>query len=349
MKVLVPYDGAELSEQAAVMAIELLAQHHLDIVLLHVAADDSHTASASAALKAAAVRLSGSPASVDPTLSFGNPAQEIVRCADQRGADLIAMSTHGRSELVRALVGSVTDRVIRTAPVPVLVFHPPTMSVDRMSPPTGRKLRVLIPLDGSEVAEEAATMSALLLNQGLIDVTLVSVMGTPQRETPVAREILDKAAAQLNQLGATTSTTILLGEAANQITAFAGENDYDLIVMATHGHGMLTRTLVGSTTDRVVRIADVPVLVIQPRSMETPFDPVSGETIDPDVAQYTSEYHGRTFAFTSLEHKQQFDGDPEAYIGRRLDRPTGLPSAAEGMAVGSTGEMAMVPPTLRDA
>jgi nucleotide-binding universal stress UspA family protein/YHS domain-containing protein len=349
MKVLVPYDGADLSEQAAVMTIELLAQHHLDIVLLHVAPDDSHAATASASLQEATARLSTSPAPVDPTLSFGSPAEEIVRCAEHRGADLIAMSTHGRSDLMRALVGSVTDRVIRTSPVPVLVFHPPTMSIDRISPPTGRKLRVLVPLDGSELAQEGATMAALVLNPGSIDVSLLSVVGTPQRETPVAREILDRAAAHLNDLGATTSTTILSGEAAQQIAAFATESGHDLIVMATHKHGMLTRTLVGSTTDRVVRIADVPVLVIQPRSMETPFDPVSGEAIDPDAAGHTSEYHGRTFAFTSVEHKHQFDSSPEAYIGRRLDRPTGFPSAAEGMAVGSTGETAMVPPTLRDA
>lgn len=349
MRVLVPYDGAELSEQAAVMAIELLAQHHLDLLLLRVASDEAHLVEAGTALEEAAARLNGSPATVTPLMTVGNPAEEIVRHADQRGADVIAMSTHGRSDLVRMLVGSVTDRVIRTSPVPVLVLHPPTMSIDRVSPPTGRKLRVLVPLDGSEIAEEAARMAASLLSPTLIDVSLLSVVGTPQRETPVADHILDAAASRLAELGVTASTTILQGEAANQIAAFARENGHDLIVMATHGHGMLTRALVGSTTDRVVRISDVPILVIQPSSMEAPFDPVSGEDVDPDLATYTSDYHGRTFAFTSFEHKQQFDGDPEAYIGRRLDRPTGFPSAGEGMAIGPAGEIAVVPPTLRDA
>jgi nucleotide-binding universal stress UspA family protein/YHS domain-containing protein len=348
MKVLVPYDGAELSEQAAVMAIELLARHHLDLLLLHVASGDSHTADDCASLEAVAARLGSSPVTVTPVLTFGSPAREIVRYADQHGADLIAMSTHGRSDLVRMLVGSVTDRVIRTSPVPVLVLHPPTMSIDRVSPPTGRKLRVLVPLDGSGLAEDAARIAVSVLNPDLIEVSLVSVVGTPPRETPIARELLDAAAAQLAERGVNASTTILEGEAANQIAACAVEGGHDLIVMATHGHGMLTRALVGSTTDRVVRIAEVPVLAVQPGSMEAPFDPVSGEDIDPDTAAYTTTYHGRTFAFTSLEHHQRFESAPEAYIGRRLDRPLGLPSPTEGMAVGPAGGIAVVPPTVRD-
>ena len=137
------------------------------------------------------------------------------------------------------------------------------------------------------------------------------------------------------------STRIVRGDAADQISRLGADGGYDLVVMSTHGHGMLTRALIGSTTDGVVRTSEVPVLVIQPQSMETPFDPVSGENIDPDTATYTSEYHGRAFAFTSFEHKQQFDSDPEAYIGRRLDRPVGFPSPDEGFA--------RVPATIRDA
>jgi YHS domain-containing protein len=66
--------------------------------------------------------------------------------------------------------------------------------------------------------------------------------------------------------------------------------------------------------------------------MEAPSDPVSGEEIDPETAAYTSAYHGRTFAFASFEHKQRFDGTPEAYVGRRLDRPARFPSPYEGFA-----------------
>jgi YHS domain-containing protein len=60
----------------------------------------------------------------------------------------------------------------------------------------------------------------------------------------------------------------------------------------------------------------------------------------PWSAAYTSEYHGRTFACTSFEHQQRFESAPEAYVGRRLDRPVGFPSPSEGMAQ----ERVTVPP-----
>ena len=344
MKVLVPYDGGDLSEQAAVMAIELLAQHPVDLLLLRVASDPEGATDAQRSLEEAAGRLAGSPAAVTPLLAFGRPEQEIVRCADQRGADLIAMSTHGRSMMARMLVGSVTDRVIRTSPVPVLVLHPPTMSLGQVSPPTGRKLRVLAPLDGSAFAEEAVKMAVSLLSPELIELSLACVVGTPERETPVARGILDEAATRLAKPGLGITTTILTGGTAALVNAFAVEGAHDLVVMSTHGHGMLTRTLVGSVTDQIVRTSEVPILVIQPHSMETPFDPVSGEDVDPDTAAYTSGYHGRTFFFTSFEHKQQFEGAPEAYVGRRLDRPVGFPSPFEGIV----RERVTVPPMARE-
>jgi nucleotide-binding universal stress UspA family protein/YHS domain-containing protein len=207
----------------------------------------------------------------------------------------------------------------------------------------------MAPVDGSTFAEEAVKMAVSLLSPESIELSLTCVVGTPERETPVAREILADAAKRLANPGLDINTTILTGAAASQINAFAIDGGYDLIVMSTHGRGMLARALVGSVADQVVRTSEVPVLVIQPDSMETPFDPVSGEDVDLAGAAYTAEYRGRTFAFTSFEHKLQFEGAPEAYIGRRLDPPTGFPTPDEGLAVGPLGHVAVIPPSLRDA
>ena len=345
MKVLIPYDGAELSEQAAVMAIELLAKHPLDLLLLRVASDPDHATSARDSLDATAARLSVSPATVTPLLAFGRPEQEIVRCAREQAVDLIAMSTHGRSMMTRMLLGSVTDRVIRTSPVPVLVIHPPSMSIDVVSPPAGRKLKVLAPLDGSRFAEEAVELAVTLLDPQSIELSLVTVVGTPQWEAPVAQEILDTAAAHLTRHGVMPSTTVVVGEAANQIAALGVEGGFDLIVMSTHGHGMLTRALVGSATDRVVRISRVPVLVVQPHSMSALLDPVSGERVDPDAAAYSTAYHGRRYTFTSLEHKEQFEGEPEAYVSRRAAPEDGDAPPPESRSY----RPSPVPPMVRDA
>jgi len=206
------------------------------------------------------------------------------------------------------------------------------MSSAPVSTPSGRRLQVLAPLDGSTFAEEAMAMAVTLLRPELIDLTLLSVVATPQREVAIATTMLDAMATRLRERGVTVATTILDGEAAGQITARAKAGSYDLVVMSTHGHRMLLRTLVGSVTDRVLRLSEVPILVIQPQSMEAPFDPVSGEEVDPDSALYSTQYHERVFYFTSLEHKQQFDGAPEAYVGPRMVRPTGITQPTEGLA-----------------
>ena len=331
MKVLIPYDGSELSEQAAVMAIELQAQHPMELQLLHVAPDPTHADAGWASLSAAAERLGQSPVEVTPVMTYGRPDDEIARYADQHGADLIAMSTHGRSMLARMLVGSVTDRVIRTAPVPVLVLHPPTMSIDRVSPPAGRRLRVLAPCDGSEYAVDAVMMAVSLLRQEHLEIELLTAVVVPDLQT-AARQTLETTARRLRDQGVSVTTVLVHGDAAPAIARHTHEGGFDLVVMSTHGHGMIARALIGSMTDKAVRMSEAPVLVVQPRTMETPHDPVSGEEIDPDLAAYTSEYHGRVFAFTALEHKQQFDGTPEAYIGPRMARLAGFPSTNEGMA-----------------
>jgi nucleotide-binding universal stress UspA family protein/YHS domain-containing protein len=347
MKVLVPYDGAELSEQTGEMALDLLAQHPIDLLLLHVEPNAEHESGARRIVDAAASRLAGSPAAITPLIGFGRPEDEIVRCADQHGADLIAMSTHGRSLLSKLIVGSVTDRVIQTSPVPVLVLHPPTMSLERLLPTTGRKLRVLAPLDGSDFAEAAVDKAISLLRPGLVEVTLIVALATPQVDAPAAWTVLDAMAASLRARGVTTSALLVEGEAASEITSAAHDGGYDLIAMATHGSGALARALVGSVTDHVIRTSEVPVLVIQPYAMETPHDPVSGEDVDPENVPWSSAYHDRTFAFTTLEHKQRFDGDPEAFIGRRLAHLTQSTTRYDGLARRPTGTLP--PPTLRDA
>jgi YHS domain-containing protein len=149
----------------------------------------------------------------------------------------------------------------------------------------------------------------------------------------------------LRARGVTTSALLAEGEAACEITSTAHDGGYDLIALATHGSGALEQALVGSVTERVIRTSEVPVLVIQPDTMETPYDPVSGEDVDPDNASWSSAYHSRTFAFTTLEHKQQFDGDPEAFIGQRLAHLTQPTTRYDGLA---RPPVPVPPPPFRD-
>jgi len=205
------------------------------------------------------------------------------------------------------------------------------MSVDRVTPPAGRKLKVLAPLDGSPMAEEAVQMAVSLLRPERVEMTLVTTVASPLLEG-FAHDIFTEPAAKLRERGVNVLTMVKHGEAADVIAKLAEDEGYDLIAMSTHGRAMLARAILGSTTDRIVRISKVPVLVIQPQSMHTPVDPVSGEEIDPDAAVYMSEYHGRVYVFTSLEHKQRFDGTPDAFVG--ADGAVGPPSAEDALSRG---------------
>ena len=84
-------------------------------------------------------------------VSSGSPAEDIVGVADNQDCDLIAMSTHGRSALARGVLGSVTDKVVHSTNIPVL-----TMTYERAETyhdPKSALTRVLVPLDGSPLAE----------------------------------------------------------------------------------------------------------------------------------------------------------------------------------------------------
>lgn len=107
-------------------------------------------------------------------VTFGNAAEQILGMATRHKCDLIAMSTHGRNALARGMLGSVTDKVIRTSPVPVLAIAPEraVKYADKGQPMT----RVMAPLDGSPFAETALPYVKLLAQRLGMGVTLVRVM-----------------------------------------------------------------------------------------------------------------------------------------------------------------------------
>jgi len=152
-KVLVPLDGSEVSERALAHAQSLAGAFDARVYLLHVislaheyealrgAGQESPTAveyslelsrevtanrqtRAEAYLKATAARLEESGTQVETSVRQGSTLENITHFVSENGIDLIVMSTHGRGGLGRVLVGSVTDRVIRSSQVPVLAIPP---------------------------------------------------------------------------------------------------------------------------------------------------------------------------------------------------------------------------------
>jgi nucleotide-binding universal stress UspA family protein len=142
--------------------------------------------------------------------------------------------------------------------------------------------RILVPLDGSKLAEQALPHAVVQAEQSGADIVLLRVLG-PLPEPIMARrksvrsaeaasarlaeDYLESVAAGLREQGLATQTTIMEGKPYVEIIRFAEEHQIDLIVMSTRGYSGLSRWLLGSVADRVVRGATVPLLLVQAREV----------------------------------------------------------------------------------
>ncbi|MDY6764551.1 MAG: universal stress protein [Halobacteria archaeon] len=196
----------------------------------------------------------------------GSPHGVILDYADENDIDLIAMGTHGRTGLRRYLMGSVTERVIRSSEVPVLAAKAPKED-DRK----GDYNNVLIPTDGSRGVERAiehglniadefdANLHALYV----IDTDIVNwstLLDTFSEEGEVATKEIEKRAASFN-MG--TTTEVVEGTPHEEILDYIKKKNIDLVVMGTHGRSGLDRLFIGSVTSKVVRSSEVPVLTVR--------------------------------------------------------------------------------------
>jgi nucleotide-binding universal stress UspA family protein len=153
---------------------------------------------------------------------------------------------------------------------------------------------LLVPLDGSDLAEAALPIARLVAATIDAEVTLVWVV-LPDNEPGSSRgpaEYLQQCAAQQHAAGVTTHSTMRLGEPAEEILALADEIPADLIVMATHGRGGLDRVLLGSVAERVTRRSRSPVILLRPnhhpvvvlRTLLVPVDGSTGGAVALDTA-----------------------------------------------------------------
>lgn len=210
----------------------------------------------------------------------GDVAGSIVDTAADERVDLIVMTTHGYSGFTRWVLGSITERVLRSAPCPVLVI--------RHEEPLKH---VMITLDGSRLAEQA--LKPALALAGLLDarVTLLRV-DYEEKLSSVEMGLLELTAAEIceemtqdadNRLAyyldcvcrhfaspsLAIETAIAVGQPAQRILDFAKEKQVDMIAMATHGRTGLQRWVYGSVTEKVLRNANCAMLIVRPPKENT--------------------------------------------------------------------------------
>ena len=235
------------------------------------------------------VRAEGIDAGV--RVQYGAAARCILEEATLNQPDMIVMSTHGRGGLGRWVYGSVTDQVLREADVPILIVPPAAAAGWTRTDDT----RVLVSLDGSELAEaalEPAASLAVALGAGLLllrvvepkvygDVYAPSYSSVPEINTEAelvtAQVYLDTVAARLRAQSAANhgggiaiSTRVETGQPAATIARVAHETSTLAIALATHGRGGVARLVMGSVATGLLQRADVPVLLVRPAAVARP-------------------------------------------------------------------------------
>lgn len=267
--ILVPLDGSKIAEYALPDAAWLAQATGAAIRFIHVVelnVDDSQVAAAAETFRAYTKEVAAEHGLANTTCDVvaGAPADEILKASADASAIVIA--TRGRGGFKAMVVGSVADKVIRGAEVPVMA-EPGT---EKPVPPGGGR-PILVGLDGSEEGERGLTLARELAAKSNLPIVLVRAFSIPP---PAGIEFsyypadlastLEEAAKEYLQTTAKPGEKALImqGDAANSILDVAEHENAGLIVLSSSGKGLAKRIALGSTTDRVIHGTSRPVLVV---------------------------------------------------------------------------------------
>lgn len=226
----------------------------------------------------APARKAGCP--VDYVVADGSTVEQVLTHAAHVPADLIVMGTHGRSGFERFVLGSVTEKVLRKAPCPVLTVQKRTAT----PPPAGRPPfeRIVCGVDFSETSLRALEYALSLAQEDNATITLVHVVESLPETGPLPPgfdldayrhrlrgELLERLKGVIPAHApewCKPEAIVVEGKAWLELLRISEERNADLMVLGVHGRGPLDRLLFGSTTSQVVRRSEAPVLSIRSRT-----------------------------------------------------------------------------------
>ncbi|MDA1258010.1 MAG: universal stress protein [Chloroflexi bacterium] len=220
--------------------------------------------------------------STHATIATGRPAREVLRIASAVDADLIAMESYRGSTVMRGVLGSTTDAVIRSGRIPVLVLPPGAAEIEASEKPD----TVLVPLDGSEIAERALAIAVEIAaafgsELFLLRSTTSAVYGAGaygadaahawqralEYQKKEAADYLEELANRVRSDVPSVRTQVSTDFGATAVLAALEGSPSTMAVMVTHGRGGFRRLVLGSVTDKVVRSGHAPVLVLPAHSV----------------------------------------------------------------------------------
>jgi len=317
-RILVPLDGAARAEKAIPVAARLAKASGGSLVLLRVVsmpidasglmyyepivftqADiDADISRATKYLKTLSKADELDGVGVHTVILVGTVAPSILSTIQSNNIDLVVMNSHGETGLMRWVMGSIAQKLVRQSPVPVLVLRDGGPQLDETSPMAPR---ALVSLDGSDLAENAilpaAQVVSALAGSAKGALHLVRVVTYPpefeallEASSTVAaysvQHIEDEAHRYMNNLIASllqgdlatlnldiTSTIVFESDVAATLVRLAEKGDdlqgtpgSDLIAMATHGRSGLQRWAMGSITERMLTATRLPMLIVRPHN-----------------------------------------------------------------------------------
>lgn len=222
----------------------------------------------------------------------GRAFEEIISIARARNIDLIIASTHGHTGFKRVLFGSTAERIVQRAPCPMLIVREHEQEflggAARQDEEIIRLKRILVPIDFSDCSRNALRYAVAFAKQFKAEILCLHSIEIPYGtgeagiviETEAFRKRLHEEAKKqmtvlLQEEGATVSEECILklGTPYREIIQAADDRGIDLVIMGTHGRTGVKHFLLGSSTERVVRHAHCPVLVVREREHEFINDP----------------------------------------------------------------------------
>lgn len=298
-KILLPLDGSDLGQQAIPYAEKLAGRLGSQIKLVHVMGPHENKYSnmhklylqkIAEAIEKGTEQYAEKPGrdkiDIESIILAGDPAQEIVDYANKENIDLIVMSTHGRTGITRWALGSVADRVLRATRKPLALIRARNIRPNTL--PQNIINRILVTLDGSEQSEVVLPYVEELASRIKAEVVLLHVLepnyyvytvggynwdaySEKQRKSMKAfyTDYLRGIADQFQKKEITAKYQVIFGIVAEVIIDFPEKIHADFVAMSTHGRSGVSRWVLGSVAERVLRAGNTSLFLVRESDAKT--------------------------------------------------------------------------------
>jgi len=294
-RILLATDGSQWAEDAEIYAVSLAASWNATLTAMSVLEFppglnpeypvnrlylEELMKQATARLAELKARAANRRLSIHTRITSGIPSEELLTAAQAEDSDLIVVGTKGKTGLEHVLLGSTAERVIRTAPCPVLAVrsHRRDQSGGRADPCQGISLeRILVPIDFSDCSLDALEYAVLVARRAGASVRLLHVLEPVSygldftlphatksgRQRELMNKRLTDLAAAISDSSVKADVQLRGGLPPDSILDAARTVPADLIVMGTHGRRGLSHMVSGSVAEAVLRKAVCPVLTVR--------------------------------------------------------------------------------------